>query len=62
MTDDEIVEAYRNWRDDELFSHRDASLSEAAVQVRWGMHKSAAMCRARAKAYGRALALRGVRT
>lgn len=62
MTDDAIAREYAHWRTEELFSHRDASLSEAEVQVRWGTHKSAAMCRARARIYGRALALRGVRT
>ena len=61
MNDAEIREAYASWTVEELFDHHDACLAEAEVQRRWGLQKQAAECRRRAKQYGRALGLRGVR-
>lgn len=61
LTDDELIAAYRHWSDSDLLDHRDASLAQAEVQVRLKQPKSAVQCRERARIYGRALALRGVR-
>ncbi|MEZ0235821.1 MAG: hypothetical protein ACAH81_12860 [Actinomycetota bacterium] len=60
MTDDEIVNTYATWSDEELLSHREAALTEAEVQMRWQQPKNAAALRERAKTYTRAIRIRGI--
>jgi hypothetical protein len=60
MTDEELLDAYRHWTDEELLTHFNACRDEALVQKkRWKDARLAAVCRARGDIYHRCLTLRG---
>jgi hypothetical protein len=60
MTDDEVIEAYQTFSDEELLSLREACRSEAEAPMRWQAPRNAAALRERAKTYTRAIRIRGL--